>query len=79
MEQTRSQPEQNLETACRAFLKRSALYLTGGVVTSATLAVLSAHSARAGEEGGGRSDYGRLYPTQDQDGNTIVNCSGGLT
>ena len=72
----------------RSFLKRSTL-LAGGVITSATLAGLAAHSARAqqGDDsprrnarrtGSGRGDYGKLIPTPDQDGKRVLALPAGF-
>lgn len=72
----------------RFFLKGSGL-LAGGIITSATLGGLAAHSARAhaGEDRdhrecssgrGRRSDYGKLTPTPDQDGTNVLALPGGF-
>jgi len=65
--------------ARRSFLKRSG-WLAGGVITSATLVGLAAHSARAqqGEDGDRRrgrgrgGDYGTLRAAPDQDGRNVL-------
>lgn len=65
----------------RAFLRNSSL-MSGAVVTSATLAAFSAHSARASGNGNGNqpdwlfdghhSQYGKLTAVADQDGQNIL-------
>jgi secreted PhoX family phosphatase len=62
----------------RSFLIGSSV-LAGGVFTATTLAGLAALTARAhGTERGWRSDYGRLHPLRDQDGNIVLALPAGF-
>jgi hypothetical protein len=75
--------EKSVVATRRAFLQSSGLLAGEGVVSGTTLAALVSHTAKAGDGKHeskrkwfeqGRSEYGSLRPTPDQDGNMIWRC-----